>query len=91
MSVYKEKTLVARMQPSRAFYFKPEKSASEVDIRRTLAYDLYFALAEVDNDSHLINLNILVKPLINWIWIGSIIAVIGSGVALFSVYAKKVE
>jgi cytochrome c-type biogenesis protein CcmF len=89
ISVYKEKTLIAKMQPSRAFYFRQEKGSSEVDIRRTLAYDLYFALAEIDNDRQLINLNILVKPLINWVWIGSIIAVIGSGVALVSIYTKK--
>jgi cytochrome c-type biogenesis protein CcmF len=90
ISVYKEKTLITKMQPSIAFYFKPETRSSEVDIRRTLAYDLYFALTEVDNNSHLINLNILVKPLINWVWLGSIIAVIGSGVVLFSIYTKKV-
>ncbi|MDO8302812.1 MAG: cytochrome c-type biogenesis CcmF C-terminal domain-containing protein, partial [Sedimentisphaerales bacterium] len=90
MSVYKEKTLIAKMQPAKAFYYRQEKSASEVDIRRTLAYDLYFALTEIDNNSQLINLNILVKPLINWVWIGSIIAVIGSGVVLFSIYTKKV-
>jgi cytochrome c-type biogenesis protein CcmF len=62
---------------------------SEVDIRRTLASDLYVALTQVDNSNELINLNILVKPLINWIWIGSIVSVIGTILVLISFYRRR--
>ena len=50
-----------------------------MDIRRTLAGDLYLALTEVDSASKLINLTIFIKPLINWIWIGSGVDGAGNG------------
>ena len=62
-----------------------------MDIRRTLGSDLYLALTEVDTSKQLINLRVLVKPLINWIWIGSIIATIGALVVLFSFYEPRIR
>jgi cytochrome c biogenesis factor len=53
-----------------------------VDIRRTLAGDLYLALTEADSATKLINLTIYVKPLINWIWIGSGLMVLGTALVL---------
>ena len=47
-------------------------------IKRSLGGDLYLALTEIDINTKLINLRVLIKPLINWIWIGSILMVLGS-------------
>ena len=89
ISVHKGQKLVAKLNPSQAYYSRSGKRTSEVDIRRTLAYDLYVALTEVDNTSELINLIVLVKPLINWIWIGSIVSVLGVILVLISSYRRK--
>lgn len=89
ISVHKGHKLVAKLSPSQAYYSRSNKRTSEVDIRRTLAYDLYVALTEVDNTSELINLIVLVKPLINWIWIGSIVSVLGVILVLISSYRRK--
>ena len=89
ISVHKNQELIDKLNPSRAFYHRSEKRTSEVDIRRTLAYDLYVALAEVDSRSELINLKVLIKPLINWIWIGSIVSVLGVILVLISFYRQK--
>jgi cytochrome c-type biogenesis protein CcmF len=89
ISVYQGDQLIDRLNPSRAYYSRTEKRTSEVDIRRTLAYDLYLALTDVDTKTELINLTILVKPLINWIWIGTIVSVVGTLLILFSLYRQK--
>jgi cytochrome c-type biogenesis protein CcmF len=89
LSVHKNDKLVAELHPSQAYYSRSDKRTSEVDIRRTLASDLYVALTQVDNSNELINLNILVKPLINWIWIGSIVSVLGTILVLISFYRRR--
>lgn len=90
ISVHKGQKLFAKLSPSQAYYIRSNKRTSEVDIRRTLAYDLYVALTEVDNTTEMINLKVLVKPLINWIWIGSIVMVIGVVLILVSFYTRKI-
>ncbi|MDT8300728.1 MAG: cytochrome c-type biogenesis CcmF C-terminal domain-containing protein, partial [Sedimentisphaerales bacterium] len=53
------------------------------------AGDLYLALTEVDNSQKLINLHIMIKPLINWIWIGSFVMVLGTLAVLLSSLKQK--
>lgn len=89
LSVYRNDKLVAELHPSQAYYRRSDKRTSEVDIRRTLASDLYVALTQVDSSNELINLNILVKPLINWIWIGSVVSVVGTILVLISLYRRR--
>jgi cytochrome c-type biogenesis protein CcmF len=82
VSVYQGQTRITQLAPAVAFYGQSGKRTSEVDIRRTLAGDLYLALTEVDSASKLINLTIYIKPLINWIWIGSGLMVLGTVLVL---------
>ncbi len=82
VSVYRGQTRIAQLAPAVAFYGQSDKRTSEVDIRRTLAGDLYLALTEMDSGSKLINLTIYIKPLINWIWIGSGLMVLGTALVL---------
>ena len=89
ISVRKSDELIAELKPAKAFYSASRKNVSEIDIRRTLAGDLYLALTEVDNSQELINLHIMLKPLINWIWIGSFVMVLGTLAVLFSSFKQK--
>jgi cytochrome c-type biogenesis protein CcmF len=89
ISVHKGQKLIAKLSPSQAYYTRSDKRTSEVDIRRTLAYDLYVALAEVNKTDDLINLKVLVKPLINWIWIGSVVMIFGVILISASLYTRK--
>ena len=77
------------LSPSLAFYNQSGKRTSEVDIRRTLARDFYLAVTEVDRARELINLTVLIKPLINWIWIGSTLLVLGAGLVLAGLLANR--
>ncbi|RKY11066.1 MAG: hypothetical protein DRP65_05250 [Planctomycetota bacterium] len=90
MSVYKASELIANLKPARAVYTAGGKAVSEVDIHRTLAGDLYLALTDLDSSSKLINLRILIKPLINWIWIGSTVMILGTVLVLTSYHRRKV-
>jgi cytochrome c-type biogenesis protein CcmF len=81
--------LIAQLTPSRAVYSASGKIVSEVDIHRTLAGDLYLALTDLDSGSKLIRLTVLVKPLINWIWIGSTVMILGTVLVLISYHRKK--
>ena len=76
------------MKPALSFY-ENKQTTSEVDINRTLAGDLYIALSAVEQGDKLINLRILIKPLINWLWLGSIVMVIGTIVVLVSWFGNK--
>ncbi|MHC4912937.1 MAG: heme lyase CcmF/NrfE family subunit [Planctomycetota bacterium] len=89
VTVQRDGKLVDKLSPSRAYYSRSEKRTSEVDIRRTLGSDLYLALTEVDTGSQLINLTVLLKPLINWIWIGSTVSVLGVVIVLTSFYRQQ--
>ncbi|MDD5458003.1 MAG: cytochrome c-type biogenesis CcmF C-terminal domain-containing protein [Phycisphaerae bacterium] len=89
IDVRKGELLVAQLAPSRAFYNVSEKWTSEVDIRRTMGGDLYFALEAANSTDETINLRVLIKPLINWIWIGSIMSVFGVIIILFFIYKQK--
>jgi cytochrome c-type biogenesis protein CcmF len=82
--------LLARLGPAKAVYSASGKAVSEVDVRRTLQEDLYLALTDVDAGSKLINLRVMVKPLINWIWIGSIVMLLGAAVVLISFYKRRI-
>ena len=82
MSVYQGQKSLGKLTPSLAFYGQSGKRTSEVDIRRTLAGDLYLALTEVDSGSKLINLTVFIKPLINWIWIGTALMIVGAALVL---------
>jgi cytochrome c-type biogenesis protein CcmF len=88
VSVYKGQKRIDKLSPAFAFYGGSDKRTSEVDIRRTLAGDLYLALTDVDSTTKLINLTIFIKPLINWIWIGSGLMVIGALLVFAAVVAR---
>ena len=77
------------MKPAKAIYSASNKAVSEVDVRRTLGSDLYLALESVDKARQLINLRIMVKPLINWIWIGCFVMVLGTLAILASPYRRR--
>ena len=87
--VTRDEKIVATLNPSMAYYHSGAKPTSEVDIKRSLAGDIYTALTAVDGKTQLINLRVFIKPLINWIWIGGIGLVVGTVFVLISFYKRK--
>jgi len=83
IAISRNGTDIGRRHPGLAFYDSGQTTA-EVDVRRTLADDLYIALTAMEDDGRLINLRVLVKPLINWLWIGAALMALGAIMVLAS-------
>lgn len=93
VSVYKiserEERLIAKLSPSKAYYNESKNPTSEVAINRSLGRDVYLALDAIDRDREIARLKVLINPLINWIWIGSTISILGTILVLIALYNKK--
>ena len=76
---------VDTMYPAKWAYRKHEQEpTTEVAIRRSLAEDLYIVLAFQASDlaTQTATLQIVVSPLVDWIWFGFGVLAIGTGIAL---------
>ncbi|MFO7695294.1 MAG: heme lyase CcmF/NrfE family subunit [Vicinamibacterales bacterium] len=71
------------MYPARWFYRKHEdQPTTEVAIRRTAAEDLYLVMPAYELNDQSMSLQVVVTPLVNWIWAGFGILMLGTGLAL---------
>jgi len=71
------------MYPARWFYRKHEdQPTTEVAIRRTVAEDLYLVMPAYDINDQSMSLQVVVTPLVNWIWAGFGLLVLGTGLSL---------
>jgi len=76
-------TAIGTMYPARWFFRKHEEQpTTEVAIRRTAAEDLYLVMPAYDVNEQSMSLQVVVTPLVNWIWAGFGILVLGTGIAL---------
>ncbi|MCA9310556.1 MAG: hypothetical protein KDA21_05070, partial [Phycisphaerales bacterium] len=70
------------LSPERRFYDKAEGASSEVAIRSGLREDLYIALSGWENGGARVALEVLINPLVMWIWIGTVVIILGALFAL---------
>jgi len=90
---------VGNLTSEKRKYVTQDQPMTEVGIRSTVLEDLYIILSAIDNPNGAfsedgrdqgIDLQILVKPLIGWIWFGTLILAGGSLFALWpSVEVRK--
>ncbi|AUQ60829.1 c-type cytochrome biogenesis protein CcmF (plasmid) [Phaeobacter inhibens] len=84
--VRRDGELVTTLFPERRYYPVAESQTTESAIRSTLAGDLYTSIAtpasDQVNNAGAWTLRILYEPLVNLIWIGSILLVIGGCLSL---------
>jgi cytochrome c-type biogenesis protein CcmF len=74
---------IARMYPARWFFRKHEEEpTTEVAIRRTVAEDLYIVMPAFNLQDQSAQFQIVVNPLVDWIWAGFGIMALGTGIAL---------
>ena len=71
------------MYPARWFFRGREGDpTTEVALRRGIAQDLYLVLAEYQVDTQKARIQVNVNPLVNWIWLGVGVMIIGTIIAL---------
>ena len=82
IDVYKNGRFLQTLYPERRFYKASQQPQSMVAIRHTVAEDLYLVYAgkNLDNDKPIIKAHL--NPLVSWIWIGALMMLAGTLVAL---------
>ncbi len=79
-------------------YVTSQQPMTEVGIRSTPAEDLYLILSAMDDMNGALNadssaqgidLQVLVKPLVGWIWYGALVLTVGSLIALWPSVEKR--
>ena len=92
LTVQKDGEALGTMSTERRFYPSKNMETTEVGIRSTLVEDLYVILADLEdfegvmaNDpgAQRIVVQVMVNPLVGWIWYGGVIITIGSLIALW--------
>src|SRR5947208_3890437 len=83
LSVFVDGKQIDGLYPARWAYRRHEQEpTTEVAIRRTPAEDLYAVLGGFDLADQSVTLQLVVNPLVNWIWVGFGVIALGTGIAL---------
>jgi cytochrome c-type biogenesis protein CcmF len=83
VAVTEDGKALGTMYPARWFFRKHEdQPTTEVAIRRTVAEDLYLVMPAYELGDQSMSLQVVINPLVNWIWAGFGLLVIGTGIAL---------
>jgi cytochrome c-type biogenesis protein CcmF len=83
LTVYVDGKEIDGLYPAKWAYRRHEQEpTTEVAIRRTPAEDLYAVLAGFDLADQSVTLQLVVNPLVNWIWFGFGVMALGTGIAL---------
>lgn len=81
VDVYEQGRAIGSMTPRREVYKASRQSVGRVDIRHALNADLYVNFAGLNADD-LPVMEAYLFPLVNWVWIGALVLLLGAGVTL---------
>ncbi len=82
LSVYNKGKFIGKLVPEKYFHRSYEQPVTEVAIRATLLEDLYVILVGWDEDGTTA-FKVLVNPLVNWIWVGGGVFLLGGLIAFW--------
>jgi cytochrome c-type biogenesis protein CcmF len=82
LALYRDDEPVGVMVPEKRLYWMQEQPASIPSVHSTLREDLYVILTAVEADGSA-TIKLYRNPLVNWIWIGGLIFVLGSVVVMW--------
>jgi cytochrome c-type biogenesis protein CcmF len=73
---------LTNLQPEMRSYFRNQETTNEVAIRTGLLQDLYLVLVGLDDSGEKAAFKVFINPLQVWLWIGTIIVLVGTGLAM---------
>ena len=82
LAVYDGPSRRGTLVPGQNFYKAGQNPSTEVDIRYTLRDDLYLILTGFDPQEGRATLKAYLNPLVNWIWIGGGVLILGAWFAM---------
>ncbi len=88
VDVYRGDRKLATMRPERNLHTNTQGAVTEVALRSQLSEDLYLVLASLDEDG-LAAFQVLVTPLVIWLWIGGAVLLVGTLIAAWPVRASR--
>lgn len=89
VAVYRKDRLLARLTPESNFHWNIQQRVSEVSIRYGLTEDLYVVLAGLEDEGNLAVFQVFINPLVNWIWLGGALMILGTVVAAWPSAAER--
>ena len=77
VAVYRDDEPLATMLPEKRMYWLEQQPTSIPSIYSTWREDLYLVLTAVEKDGSA-TFSVHRNPLVNWLWIGGMVAILGS-------------
>ncbi len=82
LDVTKDGHAMGVMYPQRRYYLAEQQPLSHVALRSNLARDLYVVMAGRDPQTNKAIIHVIINPLVQWVWIGGMIVLLGTILAL---------
>jgi cytochrome c-type biogenesis protein CcmF len=85
LDVFHNGKKITQLTPERRVYFPDTdhaQASTVVAIHSTLASDLYVVFEGRNPDTDRPIIKVFLNPLVNWVWIGVLIVIVGTGIAL---------
>ncbi len=83
LAVLRDGKEIDKAYPAKWFYRKHEQEpVSQVAIRRSAAEDLYIVMPGFDPQEQTVSLQVVINPLVDWIWVGFGVLALGTMIAL---------
>jgi cytochrome c-type biogenesis protein CcmF len=90
VSVYRDGRLVGQLHPRRDFYFLSQQPMTIPGVRSTVEDDFYVLLVSWETiASDGATFKIYLNPLVNWIWAGGLVFILGTLVAAWPDLAEE--
>ena len=85
-------TVVSTLHPARWWYFQlPEQPTTEVARYMTAGEDVYVSIQTVDMTTGWTQMRLFINPLVNWIWLGTVIMLLGGAICIGTRRKEKEE
>lgn len=91
LDVYRGQKKITQLAPEKRFYIASQQSSTVVANHSTLANDLYVIYEGKNPETDRPIIKVFLNPLINWIWIGVGIVVLGTLLALVPNMTRAVQ
>ncbi len=91
IDVSKDGRFLATMRPERRYFYASRQDTTEVAIRPRLGEDIYLVYAGTSTEGQKPVIQAYINPLVTWIWIGSVVLVFGTLVALVPSKVKLIH
>ncbi len=73
---------ISDLRPELRHYNSNQENTSEVAIRMSLREDFYLVLAGLDESGEQAAFKVFINPLQVWLWIGTVVVLVGTGIAM---------